>query len=247
MIDLSNISEERLSENDFGSTSDFAWGELKELINIPCHERHRIPSTWVDNIRTGRLETIQWSLYENAAYMNSFLTIYTSYPNAELPGLIPVGDERNLVSPTISEESVGGQTLRDSFRPDFWVIKRYMAHVTGVPIKKYNVSSFFEESLFVSMSVSNEVISEANQQNLMDDLGTAIALLNATFPMLHEIDVSIHHDPEILDRFTICFTLTVSGDIESILDCESLFKKRLFSQIDIDARPLLAFTYKFLE
>lgn len=248
MNDLLNISEECEPESGLGSTSDFVLGKLQELVSTPCHEEHRIPGAWKeDDRRFGEPETIRQQLSVNVAHMSFFLATYAHSTSGEFPGLHVFGDESNLRSPTISEELMGDLRLPPSFRPDFWNIRRYTAYVMGVSLNKSNVSSFSERLTFVPVSVSAEAISEANQQDLTDDLETAVALLNATFPTLHAIDVTIHHDPEILGRWTISFALTVSGKAEAILDCERLFKERLFSKIDIDVRPLLTFTYRFLE
>ena len=64
---------------------------------------------------------------------------------------------------------------------------------------------------------------------------------------LKKIEVYIEHDPEILDRKTIRFGLTVSGEPETILQNEALFKQRLRSSINRRTRELITVTYVWEE
>jgi len=245
MTDLSNITEECLPENDFGTTSDSALGELEEFAESSSNETL---GAWIKDkkLSAGGIEALQKQLRANIAQISSFVTVFTQSTSIDFPEVKVLNEEYSLWPTAISEEPLGDIKLPGNYCPDFWAIRRYIAHVVGVPFSKDN-ASFPKRFSFVPVNVSADVISEANQLHIIDDLETVEAFLNATFPMLHEIDVTIHHDPEIPGRLTICFTLTVSGDAGTILDCESLFKKRLFSKIDTDVRPLLTFSYRFLE
>ena len=91
--------------------------------------------------------------------------------------------------------------------------------------------------------ISPEVVAESEANGWTGELETAIALAKATYTTLKKIELLLEKDPEITDRETIRFILTVSGNPEQILEEESKFKKNIRSKIRQHTRENITITY----
>ena len=129
----------------------------------------------------------------------------------------------------------------ESFSPNFYDI-RNVAKTLISPI--YTEPSGDIPSI-LAVSETNRVVEEAKAEKIVEDLEIAIELIRTIYSTLKEIKLDVKYDPEIADRKTFCFTLTVSGDLDAILKNESLFKKELLSIISYHARELIVITYNW--
>ncbi|MBC8468544.1 MAG: hypothetical protein H8D56_03650 [Planctomycetes bacterium] len=147
------------------------------------------------------------------------------------------------------EERFGSALHQTLFSPDFFNIKKYSTCIIGqtpVSILEEWVNAF-EVTRNIPIIIHPEVIQEAKEEAVTDDLDTSIKIAEDSYSTLIKIEVSIEHDPEILDRKTIRFGLTVSGEPETILQNEALFKQRLRSSINRRTRELITVTYVWEE
>jgi len=152
--------------------------------------------------------------------------------------------DRTVTSPYIIVHA-GGELYRHTrFSPDFFNIKRFMAYVVGQtptsPILQEQPSTGIGTTPVV---IHPQVVREAEEKSLTDDLETSIKLAQEIYSTLKRIDVNLEHDPEIVDRKTIRFVFTVSGKPGAILENEALFKRCLRSNIDARTRELITVTY----
>lgn len=133
------------------------------------------------------------------------------------------------------------------FSPDFFNIKKYLAYIMKqTPISILDLEEASEATRDIPIVIHPEVILEA-EESAIHDLETSIKFAQETYSTLKKIEVYIEHDPEILDRKTIRFGLTVSGDPETILQNEALFKQCLRSNINRRTRELITVTYGWEE
>ncbi len=132
------------------------------------------------------------------------------------------------------------------FSPDFSAIKKWMAHVIGGPprplIEKKQSRQILRN---IPVTISPEVVREAEERSLTDDLESGVKLAQENYSTLESIDINIEYDPEIVDRKTIRFTLTVSGEPELVLKDEFKFKERLYLALDIKTCEQITTTYKW--
>jgi hypothetical protein len=129
----------------------------------------------------------------------------------------------------------------ESFSPNFYDIRN---------VTKTLVSSIYTEPSgdipsILAVSETYRVVEEAKAEKIVEDLEIAIELIRTIYSTLKEIKLDIKYDPEIADRKTFCFTLTVFGDLDAILKNESLFKKDLLSVISYHACELIVITYNW--
>lgn len=142
------------------------------------------------------------------------------------------------------EDRFRPSTHQTFFSPDFYNIKKYLANIMGgTPLSILELEEAPEATRDIPIAIHPEVIWEAEEEDITYDLETSIKIAQDTYPTLKRIEISIEHDPEILDRKTIRFVLTVSGEPETILQNEALFKQNLRSSIDNRARELITVTY----
>ena len=113
----------------------------------------------------------------------------------------------------------------------------------GTPLSILELEEAPEATRDIPIAIHPEVIWEAEEEDITYDLENSIKIAKDTYPTLKRIEISIEHDPEILDRKTIRFVLNVSGEPETILQNEALFKQNLRSSIDNRARELITVTY----
>lgn len=146
------------------------------------------------------------------------------------------------------EDRFQTSACRLRFSPDFVNIRRFVAYIMGqTPASFQEQQRIYKALRSVPVAIHPEVVREAEEETLTDDLETSIELVQETYSTLKKIEVYIEHDPEILDRKTIRFGLTVSGEPETILQNEALFKQRLRSSINRRTRELITVTYVWEE
>ncbi len=97
----------------------------------------------------------------------------------------------------------------------------------------------------IPVAIHPQVIREAEEKTLTDDLKAGINLAQESYSTLKRIEVNIEHDPEIAERKTIRFTLVVSGEPDTVLEDEAVFKKWLRRSISPRARELITVTYSW--
>lgn len=135
---------------------------------------------------------------------------------------------------------------RSRFYPDFFTIKKFMGYVMGrtltPPLKRQQPRQM---RLKIPITVAPQVIHRADEENLTEDLKTALKFAEENYSTLKRIEVNIEYDPEIVDRKTIRFTLTVSGEPELVLKDELKFKENLYTALDIKTCEQITTTYKW--
>ncbi len=142
-----------------------------------------------------------------------------------------------------------GEHLESSLRqigfcPDFVNIKKFAIHVMGrASVSLPEQEDAFETHRSIPITIHPEVLREGEERNLTSDLETSIRLAEETYVGLKRVEVDVEHDPEIVERKTIRFALTVSGDPETVLKNEALFKQRLRSGVTPTGRALITLTY----
>jgi hypothetical protein len=101
----------------------------------------------------------------------------------------------------------------------------------------------FKPKVSVSDTISPEVVAISEANGWTDELETAIAFAKSTYTTLKKIELLLEKDPEIVDRETIRFILTVSGNPEQILEEESKFKRQIRNAIKQQIREKITVTY----
>jgi len=154
---------------------------------------------------------------------------------------------RTTTSPYIVvQDRVEPSSRQTPFSPDFVNVKKFVAYVIGPsfasPIEQRQPLKIKRN---IPITVAPQVIHQAEEENLTEDLETALKFADETYSTLKRIEVNIEHDPEIIDRKTIRFTLTVSREPETVLEDEALFKRCLRSNIGARAHELITVTYNW--
>ena len=156
------------------------------------------------------------------------------------------GDRATTSPYTLVQGRVEPSLHRTRFHPDFFNIKKFVTHIIGripaSPIKQQQPSKIKRT---IPTTISPQVIIESEEKNLTKDLEAAVRIAEESYSTVKAIDVNIEHDPEIVDRKTIRFTLRVSGKPETVLEDETLFRQRLRSNIDVCVRELITVTYNW--
>ena len=154
---------------------------------------------------------------------------------------------RPITSPyTLVQGRVELAPHQTRFSPDFFNIKKSVTYVVGRhPASPLEQQQLFKTKRTIPTTVSPQVIIEGEEKNLTKDLETAVRIAEESYSTLKAIDVNIEYDPEIVDRKTIRFTLTVSGKPELVLKDEFKFKDKLYSALDIKTCEQITTTYKW--
>ena len=154
---------------------------------------------------------------------------------------------RPITSPyTLVQGRVELSPHQTRFSPDFFNIKKFVTHVVGRhPASPLEQQQLFKTKRTIPTTVSPQVIIEGEEKNLTKDLETVVRISEESYSTLRAIDVNIEYDPEIVDRKTIRFTLTVSGKPELVLKDEFKFKDKLYSTLDIKTCEQITTTYKW--
>jgi hypothetical protein len=167
-----------------------------------------------------------------------------SFPDKPSQSFIYIATMSSTPPYILVEERFGPSLRQTRFSPDFSNIKKFVAHVIRYPLASPPKKELpFRIKQAIPTTIAPQVIAESEEKNLTKDLETAVKIAEESYSTLKRIDINIEHDPEILDRKTIRFTLTVSGEVDAILEDEALFKRHLRSDIDTRARELITVTY----
>lgn len=181
----------------------------------------------------------------NLEQSQTFLVFLSLYKKSE-HFFVRFGDRATTSPYILVQGRVEPSLHRTRFRPDFFGIKKFVTHIIGrtpaPPTKQQQLSKIKQTIL---TTVSPQVIIESEEKNLTRDLETAVRIAEESYSTLKAINVNIEHDPEIADRKTIRFSLTVSGEIDTIIEDEALFKRHLRSNIRPCARELITVTYNY--
>ncbi len=133
---------------------------------------------------------------------------------------------------------------RSHFYPDSFTIKKLVRRFLGhTSISTIQETTEVEKN--IPITVAPEVVFVAEKENFADDLETSVKIAMQSYSTITRIQVNIEHDPEISDRKTIRFTLSVSGEPASVLEDEARFKKCLHSIISARTRELITVTYNW--
>lgn len=132
------------------------------------------------------------------------------------------------------------------FSPDLYAIKKWIFPVIWRTrdslIGKKQTGQTLRN---IPITISPQVVREAEERSLADDLESSIRLAQESYSMLEGIDINMEYDPEIVDRKTIRFTLMVTGKPELVLKDEFKFKEKLYSALDIKTCEQITTTYKW--
>jgi hypothetical protein len=235
-----------LDDDNFeNQTSNAVFQEIEELDDnaIPSVIAERFPlprrsSVWgnadlsqkifwpveIDHLQSQRSPAITSQTGEKDYQWFCFTTEKTT-PRSRISNLVPIYWAEKL----------------ESFSPNFYDIRN---------VAKTLISSIYTESSgdipsILAVSETHRVIEEAKAEKIVEDLEIAIELIRRIYSPLKEIKLDVKYDPEIANRKTFCFTLTVSGDLDAILKNESLFKRELLSVISYHACELIVITYNW--
>ncbi len=156
---------------------------------------------------------------------------------------------RPITSPyTLVQGLVEPLPHQTRFSPDFFNIKKFATRVMGrTPVSPTEQQQSSKIKQTIPTTVAPQVIVESEEKNLTKELETAVKIAEESYSTLKAIDVNIEHDPEIVDRRTIRFSLTVSGEVDTIIEDEALFKRCLRSNIHARARELITVTYNYVK
>ena len=245
------ISNPSLANNWAIPTSDFLLGELDELETESCTSwRGRAFAGWPIPVTEDVTAFEDAELLEPAVIDDKSvrqpktISVTLSIPQEARRSFtyIVVATTTAPYNPT--EERFGPSARQSLFYPDFFNIKRVVAYIMGKPHASVLEQQETSKALRgIPVALHPQVVREAEEESLTDDLETSIKLAQETYCTLKKIEVNVEHDPEILDRETIRFTLTVSGKPDTVLENEALFKHRLRSSIAPRARELITVTY----
>lgn len=235
-----------LDDDNFeNQTSDAVFQEIEEL------DDNAIPSNIAERFPLSRRSAV----WDNADLSQKvFWHVEINYFQSQRPPAItPQTGEKNyqcfcFTTEKTTPHSRVSSLVRiywtekpESFAPNFYDIRN---------VAKTLISSIYTEPSgdipgILAVSETHRVIEEAKAEKIVEDLEIAIELIRTIYSTLKEIKLDVKYDPEIADRKTFCFTLTVSGNLDAILKNESLFKKELLSVISCHACELIVITYNW--
>lgn len=154
---------------------------------------------------------------------------------------------KSVTSPyTFVEGRLEQSPHKTRFSPDFFNIRKFVSGVMGKTFaSSTKQKQLSKRKLTIPTSVSPQVIIESEEKNLTKELETAVRIAEESYSTLKAIDVNIEYDPEIVDRKTIRFILTVSDKPELVLKDEFKFKDKLYSTLDIKTCEQITTTYKW--
>jgi hypothetical protein len=151
------------------------------------------------------------------------------------------------IAPYVSiDDRFGATPPKSRFFPDFFNIQKFVDYIVRRPhlsaLAQRGISKATKD---IHIEIHPEVVREAEEKTLTDDLEAGINVAQESYSTLKKIEVNIEHDPEIVERKTIRFTLVVSGEPDTVLEDEALFKKALLRGISPRARELITVTYSW--
>lgn len=242
-----------LTDDSVSSTSDFSLGELNELEppsstswwgsafagwpvhvgeNVTAFEDADLLGPAIPDERGVReSKTFCLTLSSRKRLGGSFTYLVVTAPAA--PYIPP-------------EEAFGPSPHHSRFSPDFYSIKRFVVYVMRRPgTSLLQQPRAWKTVQDIPVAIHPQVVRQAEEKTLTDDLEAGINLAQDSYSTLKKIEVNIEHDPEIAERKTIRFTLVVSGEPDTVLEDEAVFKKRLRRSISPRARELITVTYSW--
>lgn len=248
-----NTDNEGLTGYDFTPTTDVWQDELDQLQSRAHATWHDIDFRgWVVPVskNVGAFEDVDIvePTMADETNIREFKTVFVTLSFSGAPAWLlgSIIQESNPLSYILLERRQRLSPQEVGFSPDFFNIRRWVRYVMGstpISIVQWDPSS--EALRNIPITIHPEVVREAEERNLADDLETSIGLAQEAYPTLSTIEVNVEHDPEIFDRRTIRFTFGVSGDPVDILRNEALFKENLCSRIDDRVRELITVTYSW--
>ncbi len=247
IIDPNAIDDRKIS------TSDFLLGELDELESEYC-------TNWWGNTFSRRPVYMaeNCTAFEDVDLIGPVIADDKSVRESKTFFLTPSSGKRPSGSFTyivvttpaalyIPLEEPFGQSLHHTrFSPDFYSIKKfvgYIIHRTGTPLLQQIKTCKTVKD--IPVAIHPQAVREAEENTLTNDLEGTINLAKETYSTLNRIEVNLERDPEIVERKTIRFTLIVSGDPDTVLENETLFKKHLYRSISHRASELITVTYSW--
>lgn len=209
-----------------------------ETINTTWPEEFEYESYTEDSDITSR------NLLENTT--STPLVRRLTWPTAKDPTLSFTGDKQN---PSIEEEPECLSRDLEEVAQTFFRLSTLLekhSNLSGTFI--YNATGVIngnipEPKTDVLVRVARDVIEKSKANGQWGELNASIKLAQATYTTLKKIELLLEKDPEIQDRETIRFILTVSGNPGQILEEESKFKKHIRSKIRQHTRENITVTY----
>jgi hypothetical protein len=146
------------------------------------------------------------------------------------PSIEKVEVEEELLTALTSHLNISGEQIKHSVYCFY--------NLTGV------INGYIPEpKIDILVRVAPDVIKKSKANGWWDELNATIVLTKTTYTTLKKIELVLEKDPEIQDRETIRFILTVSGNPEQILEEESKFKKQIRSKVRQHTRENITITY----
>ena len=243
-----------VNEDSWNYTSDFFLGTVQEIeyqsspVDQPSNLL-RWPFCTVDDITSSERPdqlSPEAPTFERIMEPTQARFLLFGLPGKPQGVCIQVVAITRLLSYLDVQEQVELPSRQPRFSPDFFKIKDSIAYVTGRSL----ASALKQQLPFVAkrdipIAITPQVVREAEEKSLTEDLKTCIKLAQENYSSLKSIIINIAHDPEIVDRKTIQFTLTVSGDPALVLKDEFKFKENLYSTVDIQTCEQITTTYKW--
>jgi hypothetical protein len=147
--------------------------------------------------------------------------------------------------PSIEEKADIEEEILTAITSPLSILREQMKHSVYVICNLTGVINGYipEPKIDVLVRVAPDVIKKSKANGWWDELNIAIVLAKTTYTSLKKIELFLEKDPEIPDRETIRFILTVSGNPEQIIEEESKFKKHIRSKIRQRTRENITVTY----
>jgi hypothetical protein len=254
MSHLSRPINNPILTDDYASpASDSLLGELDELEPEPYTSSAekafgRLPLRMAENVTAFEEADLLAPTIPDERAIREPQTIFLTLPSRKTGGgyftYVVITTSTATCIPV--EDPFGPSPYQARFSPDFYSIKRFVTYVMqGAHTPLLQQPQALKTTRDIPVAIDPQVVREAEEETLIDDLEAAISLAQETYFTLNKIEINIEHDPEIVGRKTIRFTLTVSGEPDTVLENEALFKKHLRGSISSSARELITVTYSW--
>jgi hypothetical protein len=97
-----------------------------------------------------------------------------------------------------------------------------------------------------SLLFNEDVIKFCAQSGIVRECLQYHKIFLDTFKHIKEITVTISHDYELPDYQKINFILTLSDEIDNVLGCEDIFKRRIRQEIGSEKRRFFTYNYNLI-
>ncbi len=221
------------------STSDNIWQAIEEENVYTAYNRFSSFSRWPMRMAKNITSFEDAYLLESVILDNDIdfaegsVLIVVPTPQGKPERVFQVSNDLELSTP------------RSYFFPDFYNIQKSTRYIFQATPLTPELHEETRES--IPITITPLIVLKANDENLTEDLETSVKLAEESYSTLKGICVDVEYDPEIADWQTIQFTFAVSGDIESILKEEVLFKQHLRLNVNPHVCELISVTYKWKE